>query len=475
MTVSTTSSTIVVGGNGSQTVFAFPFIGVAVSDINVVYTAASGTTISLPSTAYSVSLNSPATGQIWGQGGTVTYPLSGSPIANGTSLTISRVLPLTQAAEISNQGNQYPIVTEQALDILCMEIQQIAARSGSYRGVWQTSAVYNYADIVQDGINGANTGSYYLCVNANTSSVWATDLGNDDWVLIIPSTIPNAPLPLSVANGGTGATTSGQALNNLGGIALSGNNSFTGNNTYSGSNSFTSGSISVPTASPGDADNSAASTAFVAASFAPLSSPVFTGTPHAPTGTAGTGGVQIATQGYVDRGASGASDVLLFPTVTASNSATVSFAGIPSGYDHYELRYSAVVPVSAGAYLLIQIGASGTYITANYVWSVWGITAGGGSGVAHNSSDVGFNFAPDGVNNASTPGTSGKIILMNLSSTNQTQIVFQGQSYSQSGSVVSYTGGGVQPVSGPYNDIKILTNGGNISSGSFSLYGIRRA
>lgn len=290
MTVSTTSSTITVAADGA-TSYSFPFIGVDPSYILVTYTNSSGSEVTLPPTAYTVTLNAVLTGEVWGIGGTIS-PISPASYSNG-SLTIERVLPLTQEAEISNQGNQYPIVTERAVDVLCMEIQQVSARTGSYRGEWATGNIYNYADITQDGANGGDTQNYYLCANANTSGVWATDLANGYWVLIIPSVIPEATLPLSIGNGGTGATTAGQALNNLGGIALSGNNTFTGSNTFSGA-------TTVPTRISGDNSTNAASTAFVATSFAVLASPIFTGMPQAPTGTAGTGGTQIATQQYAD-------------------------------------------------------------------------------------------------------------------------------------------------------------------------------
>lgn len=127
MTISTTQDSVVIGGNGSTTSFSFPFVGVATSDISVVYTDASGNQTTLSPSQYTVTLNPLASGQIWQVGGTVTYPLSGSPIAVGTTLTISRTLPLTQTASISNQGDFYPQVVEQALDTLCMQVQQVSA------------------------------------------------------------------------------------------------------------------------------------------------------------------------------------------------------------------------------------------------------------------------------------------------------------------------------------------------------------
>lgn len=269
LTVSTTQSSIIVAGSGNQTVFQFPFIGVSASDIEVIFTDTSDIQTTLPSYTYSVNLNAPVTGQIWGNGGSVTYPLTGSPIANGTTLTISRILPLTQEAEISNQGNQYPIVTEQALDTLCMEIQQVSARTGQQRGTWVSGATYNFGDVVQDGINGLNSKNYYMCAIANVSTTWTADVANGDWSLVIQSSLPSATLPLAIPNGGTGQPTAAAALTALGGVSLS------GSNVYTGTDNFTGASILVPTANSGDNSTKAASTAYVHANTVTSTSPNF--------------------------------------------------------------------------------------------------------------------------------------------------------------------------------------------------------
>ena len=196
--------------------YSFPMIGVAASDINILYTATNGTVTTVPPSSYTVALNAPVTGQIWGIGGTIS-PSVPSNYTSG-SLTIVRTLPFTQNAEIGNQGNQYPIVTETALDTLCMEIQQVAARTGAYRGVWVAGTVYNFGDIVQDGVNGAYTNNIYVAQSANTSGVWATDLAAGDWVLAISvATLqpPGSFLPL------TGGTVSGN-------LTVSGHTTFEG-------------------------------------------------------------------------------------------------------------------------------------------------------------------------------------------------------------------------------------------------------
>lgn len=216
MTISTSASSQIFLGNGSTTAFDFSFIANSANDIEVIYTDSTGTPTLLSSSQYTLTLNPAATGQLWGIGGTVTYTVSGSPIASGTSLTVSRILPLVQTITISNQGDFAPQVTEEALDTLEMQIQQVAARTGQIRGVWATGVDYGFGDVVQDGVNGANSSNYYMCAIANTSGTWSTDLAAGDWSLVIQSTIPATSLPLSIGNGGTGSTTASAARIALG-------------------------------------------------------------------------------------------------------------------------------------------------------------------------------------------------------------------------------------------------------------------
>lgn len=131
MTITSTANRITVAGNGSITSFAFDFVGVSPPHIQVTFTDANGNSSVVPANDVSIVLNPPGQGQIWGIGGTVTYPLTGSPIALGTSLTIERILPLTQTTTLANQGAFFPQAVEQALDTVVMEMQQVGAEIGN--------------------------------------------------------------------------------------------------------------------------------------------------------------------------------------------------------------------------------------------------------------------------------------------------------------------------------------------------------
>lgn len=110
-------------GNGVTTAFPFEFKIFKKQDIAVTLTDINGadSTLTLDS-AYSVTLNA---NQDANPGGTITYPISGSPLATGTKLTISGALEETQGTDITNAGGFFPQVVEDALDRVTILVQQI--------------------------------------------------------------------------------------------------------------------------------------------------------------------------------------------------------------------------------------------------------------------------------------------------------------------------------------------------------------
>ena len=492
MTISVSSSQITVAATGASQ-YAFPFIGVATNDISVLYTAANGTVNTVPNTAYYVTLNAAVAGQIWGVGGYV-IPVTPSNYSSG-SLTIIRTLPFTQTAEISNQGNQYPIVTERALDTLCMEIQQVAARTGAYRGVWVTGTVYNFGDVVQDGVNGNYTNNIYVCSAENTSSTWAADLASGKWSLAISvATLqpPGSFLPLS------GGTVSGNLT--VGGVLTANGNAYVAGGltgyygaTFSGApvnlggaTSGTTGLIAQATASgtltlPSATDTLVGKATTDTLTNKTLTSPAINGatidaTTTGVTQTAGDASTKLATTAYVDRGSSGATSILL-GTATASNSASVPFTSIPATYDQYELRFTNVVIATNGADVGVQLSEDNgsTYKAANYTWA--GTYANSGSGgLIHGEGVARIPFALNVGTNANY-GCSGKIVLCGLGSSSLYK-----SAYSQSAHIMSsglwqseVIGADYSGDTSAVNAIQVIASSGNITSGKFALYGIRNS
>lgn len=131
MTISTLQNKVIASGNGATTSFSFGFAVRSAADLSFIYTDSSGNQTTLLASQVNVVLNAIPAGQIWAPGGSVTYPLSGSPIASGTTLTILRTVPYSQTTSLINQGGFYPDVLEIALDFAEMQIQQVAQQVGN--------------------------------------------------------------------------------------------------------------------------------------------------------------------------------------------------------------------------------------------------------------------------------------------------------------------------------------------------------
>ena len=123
MTISTTSNTVVAQGNGLTTSFSFSFPVPLASELFVYLTSTTGAITLLSQSQYSV------TGLGTAIGGAVTYPLVGSPLPTGASLTIQRIVSYQQLTDLVNQSGYYPNVVENALDYLTMQTQQLAQQA----------------------------------------------------------------------------------------------------------------------------------------------------------------------------------------------------------------------------------------------------------------------------------------------------------------------------------------------------------
>lgn len=203
MTISTQTRKTIAAGDGIVTAFNFSFQVRSAADLQIYYTAADGTLNGpLASTLYSVSLNAIPAGQLWSAGGSVTYPLSGSAIATGTKLTIVRNVALLQSTSFINQGNYFPQSMEQAVDLLTMEMQQVLE-------------IANRALVLP--IDSAAGGSL-----PNPIAGYA--LGWDPTATFITNLadVGNVTIPISIVQGGTGATSASTALAALGGLPLTG-------------------------------------------------------------------------------------------------------------------------------------------------------------------------------------------------------------------------------------------------------------
>lgn len=119
MTLVTQSTKSVAQGNGATTTWPFDFLIPALGDMIVTLVdIASGNQTTVAPVNFSV------TGLGNAAGGSVTYPLSGSPLTSATQIVVERFVPDVQQTDLTNQGAVYPADIEDALDYLTMITQQ---------------------------------------------------------------------------------------------------------------------------------------------------------------------------------------------------------------------------------------------------------------------------------------------------------------------------------------------------------------
>jgi hypothetical protein len=160
MTISTTDNKVSYNGNGVTTVFAFPYLFFANTDLDVYSVSPSGAlTLLTPTTDYTV------TGAGVESGGTVTTVV---PPATGTQLLIVRVLSLTQETDYI-EGDAFPAEShERALDRLTMITQQIQEEVDRSIKV-QLGGTDNLDDLI-DSINTAVSAAAASAVAADASA-----------------------------------------------------------------------------------------------------------------------------------------------------------------------------------------------------------------------------------------------------------------------------------------------------------------
>jgi len=158
----------------------------------------------------------------------------------------------------------------------------------------------------------------------------------------------------------------------------------------------------------------------------------------------------------------------------ASSSATITLTGINSTYDVYQVVASNIVPASDSQAIRIRVGTGGTpdsdseYDMAFKVFesntgfnnhsevnqTSWrGVTYGTGTGEAGNLNIYCFNFA---------------------NSSNFSYITLEENVFTNAAHLASFTGGAVHTVAEANDSISFHMASGNIASGTFTLYGLKK-
>ncbi len=126
MTISSETCAITASGDDSNTEFAFDFIIPYQAD-GVTPAVDAFTTTDGEDTPLTLDADYSITGVEDPSGGFVTYPLMGSPLATGSTITIVRDVAYVQPFTFPNQGFR-PEQVEAAFDWVVMQTQQLNRR-----------------------------------------------------------------------------------------------------------------------------------------------------------------------------------------------------------------------------------------------------------------------------------------------------------------------------------------------------------
>lgn len=137
MTLTTQSTKAVAQGNGATTVWPYTFLIPALGDVvlTLVDVSSGNPTVISPINFSVTGLGNP-------NGGSVTYPLSGSPVPATSYVVVERFVSDVQETDLTNQGAVYPADIEDALDYLTMITQQLQDQINR-------SIVFSTADTVE--------------------------------------------------------------------------------------------------------------------------------------------------------------------------------------------------------------------------------------------------------------------------------------------------------------------------------------
>lgn len=171
------------------------------------------------------------------------------------------------------------------------------------------------------------------------------------------------------------------------------------------------------------------------------------------------------------------SSMVLISSATASSSATIDFTGLDSTYDEYVFKLTNVVAATDTVTLGMQYGDSGSYRTTQHRYHVTDLSDSLATYSALASASAASILINSNLGNASDESYSGEIHLTATGSTTlKTFVSFQGTSANPLGEAVSNNGSG--SYSGTLfavDRVRFLLSSGNIASGEFRLYGIKKA
>lgn len=451
MTVSSSINRVVQTGNGATTVWNYSFLIPDASEVVVqIADKTTGVVTTLTTLQYSITgIGNPS-------GGTVTYTPA---LTTNQTITIQRILPVTQGTSLSNQGAFYPTVLETALDYLTMVCQQLNDATGralviSPNGVGtidaQTNRIINVVNAVnaQDAVTLAQLQAQF----AASGNVPSPTLGQVGQYLKATGTGIWAWAVAQVTSANiTDSTAAGRAL--LTGADATAQRSSLGLGVLAVLSSVTNTELAA---------NAVAGTN--------VQANVLTFAKFQRTGSVG----QVWTSGGAGADASYVGSMTLLASGTASSVATLDLA-LPSGYKTFCLVLTNILPATNAVTLNARFSQDGgsTYVSsASYGhagdYAGTDATRGGYGATGTTSAIVAGGRAT--LPNASALGTATLWINPGNASYTPSFSGF-GANYTSPNMYFGYVGGYLA-VNALATNIRLLMSSGNISNMVYALYGV---
>lgn len=261
MTVpSKTSTTGPQNGNDVTTNWPYSFAVQQAADLRVVIADSNGVETELVlDTDFSIGA-----GETFPRiGGSIDYPISGSPLASGSTITILRALDYKQAFDFTNQGTTWPEVVESMADKLTMMIQQTQEEVDRSVKVNASSSADPATLIANAAANAAAAAASEAAAAASASAASASASAASGSASGASTSAGNAATSATAAsNSATSASTSASnAATSASGAATSAGNASSSASSASSSASAASTSASDAATSETNAGNSATAAA----------------------------------------------------------------------------------------------------------------------------------------------------------------------------------------------------------------------
>lgn len=169
---------------------------------------------------------------------------------------------------------------------------------------------------------------------------------------------------------------------------------------------------------------------------------------------------------------------VLIDSQDASASSSVDFTGLDGTYDEYIVRFYNVMPASDGVALNARASEAASFSTSLYNYAAWSVTEAGVSAALPDDEDAEWTLH-NSVGNAAGEGVAGEFRLARAASSGASvpnQLAnWHVAGYSTTGNLVVYMGSGGRNNAMPIaiDGLRFLFSSGNITSGTFRLYGRR--